>query len=162
MKKKSFIAIIAIMIIATTFAVMFTGCASKADPDELMTKLQEGIRAAYGTNNIDNISIAANAQLDIKKDKEKKPSSTFSVEFATQLDLNGANGKNGLKLIVKENDKILLGAWYKDINSTKKDNTMYVQYLDSKTQSDTKLNVKVPNVKTALTSKNVKVDGAGV
>lgn len=163
MKKKSFIAIIAIMIIATTFAVMFTGCAKKVESEELMAKIEKGIRAAYGENNLNSIAITGKAQLDIKKDKEKKPSKTFSIDIATQLNLKADNEeKNGIKLVVKENDTILLGAWYKDVKKTTELNKLYVQYKNATDNTDTQLSVKVPNVANTLSTKNVDINGAKV
>lgn len=168
--KRSLMAVIAIMIIVASIAVMFTGCASKCDFSDLMEQLTKGVRAAYGENNIDKIDVTAKAELGVTKDKEKKPSKVYSVDFATQLDLNidSTSRNNGIKLVVTETDnstkdaktKTVLGAWYRESSSTTATaQNMYVQYINPFDGNEHKLNIKVPTVKNTMIAKNAEIDG---
>lgn len=171
--KRSLMAVIAIMIIVASIAVMFTGCASKCDFSDLMEQLTKGVRAAYGESNIDKIDVTAKAELGVTKDKEKKPSKVYSVDFATQLDLNidSTSRNNGIKLVVTETDnstknattKTVLGAWYKESSSTTATaQNMYVQYINPFDGNEHKLNIKVPTVKNTMIAKNAEIDGKQV
>lgn len=164
MKKKSLLAIIAILIIVSSIGVMFVGCAKKTTTEDFIILLQEVITNSYGSNNLNNMDISANAAIEVKKDKEKKPT-TYSFDFKTQLNLdNNINTRNnGIKIVAKEGDKTLLDIAYQDPSATASKGTMYVTYLNPfDANNKEELNIAVPNVNKVLADKNVDVDGAKV